>query len=668
MSIASTSQTITVGYYEDYPLVFDDQGEPKGFFVDLIKDFAKANNYEVTFEYGYWENSLNKLENSTIDLLLDIVYTPERDDIYDFTQEALILNWGKIAVDEKYHVESILDLEGMTIGHLSKDYYFFSPDGIKKQIEDFQIDVTWESYNSYDAIIKAIDAGVLDGGVLNRFSINRIYDYQRIEEAPMNFSASNISLATAEGANEKLIAAFDGYIKEVKGQPDSFYYERYDYWFNAVKREPMDVFYAENKNYIVIGVLLLMVTIILSRYQVSQKVKEISQTNKSLLATNGGIAYDEDLIDKATREMDEAYEASEKTSSRFKQMVTFLAKELPIHKKQSATAFLKALFNQGILLIDDLDYAAIFYSNDGPWPYVTDTQSFRAEVLEGVDLQTLFSKTPQVVLKKNVILSTTDEEGKLNQIDDRLGHKKKKAIVSIWHKEELRSALVFSKTQDQGFSQGDLRIIQSIKNIGESYFVNQTFKRATLNFQKEIVFSLVEMLEIHDDYTKGHSEIVANLAKRFAEYLGLMKDDVNEIYWAGLLHDIGKILVDQEILKKKKKLSIAEEEIVRQHALYGYAALNQSKATAQIAKYVLYHHERYDGEGYPYGLKGNEIPLGSHIIFLADTYDAMGSERSYKKALSEAEIIEEIEENLGSQYDPAIGRKFLEMLTQKPSD
>ena len=668
MSIAFNNQTITVGYYEDYPLVFDEQGEAKGFLVDLIKDFAKENNYEVAFEYNYWENSLEKLENNEIDLLLDIVYTPERDEIYDFSREPLVLNWGKIAVDKKYNVKSILDLEDMTIGYLPNDYYFLSEEGIKEQIEAFQINVNWIGYKSYDEIIEAINNGLLDGGVLNRFSINRIYDYQKIEEAPINFSASNILVAANEGENEVLLTAFDTYVKKVKSHDDSFYYERYNYWFNAVKREPMVVFYDENKSYIILGLLLLFLTILVSRYKVSQKVKKISKTNKTLKEINQSIAYDQELIDKATKEMDETYKTTEKTSNRFRQMVTFLAKEMPIQKKQAATDFLRDLFNQSIKLIDDLDYAAVFYYNGGPWPYVTDTKTLKGEVLKNVDLSELFSKSSQVITKKNFTLGSGNAQRVLNQIDGHLGNHKKKALISIWYKDEIKAGMVFLKTQDHSFNPGDLRIIQSIKNIAESYFVNQSFKKATLNFQKEIVFSLVEMLEIHDDYTRGHSEIVANLAKNFAEYLGLEKEHVDEIYWAALLHDIGKILVDQEILKKEKKLSISEEELVRKHSLYGYAALNQSKATAKIAKYVLYHHERYDGEGYPYGLKGKDIPLGSHIIFLADTYDAMGSKRSYKAALNEEEIIEEIENNLGSQYDPDIGRKFLEMLNSGASD
>lgn len=668
MSIAFTNQTITVGYYDDYPLVFDDQGEAKGFLVDLIQDFADENNYTVNFEYAYWQESLERLENNEIDLLLDIVYTEERDEKYDFTREPLILNWGKIAVDEKYQVESILDLEGLRIGYLSNDYYFLSEDGIQEQIEDFQINVDWKNYEGYNEIIRDIDAGRLDAGVLNRFSINRVYDYQRIEEAPINFSASNILIATNEGKNKKLLNAFDTYIKEIKGNQESFYYERYNYWLGTVRREPMTVFYDENKNYIIIAGLLFLMTIVISRYKVSQKVKELSKTNESLLAIQQSIAYDQDLIDQATKEMDEAYKASEKTSNRFRQMVTFLAKEMPIQKKQEAPDFLKDLFNQSIHLIDDLEYAVIFYYNGGQWPYVMDTKTLEGNVIKNIDLETLFSKTPRVMLEEEFSLSHDKTPTLFKEIDEDLGCDKKKAIISIWHKESIKAGIVFSKTKDRTFNPGDLRIIENTKNIAESYFINQTFKEATLNFQKEIVFSLVEMLEIHDDYTKGHSEIVANLAKRFAEYLGLEKEDVNEIYWAALLHDIGKILVDQDILKKEKKLSIAEEEVVRKHALYGYAALNQSKATARIAKYVLYHHERYDGEGYPYGLKGKEIPLGSHIIFLADTYDAMGSERSYKNSLNEEEIIKEIEKNLGSQYDPDIGQQFLKMLKEESLD
>jgi len=179
---------------------------------------------------------------------------------------------------------------------------------------------------------------------------------------------------------------------------------------------------------------------------------------------------------------------------------------------------------------------------------------------------------------------------------------------------------------------------------------------------KEIIYSINKLLEIHDPYTKGHSQHVADIARKISIKMNLSEKEIKIAYWSGLLHDIGKLLIPLEILNKKSSLSNKEYELVKKHPYNGYQVLNGSKSLTEIAKNVLYHHERWDGKGYPEGIKGENIPLISQIITVADAWDAMRSSRAYRAPLSKRKAIKEIKKNKGKQFSPEIVDIFLLIL------
>jgi MEDS: MEthanogen/methylotroph, DcmR Sensory domain/HD domain len=176
----------------------------------------------------------------------------------------------------------------------------------------------------------------------------------------------------------------------------------------------------------------------------------------------------------------------------------------------------------------------------------------------------------------------------------------------------------------------------------------------------KMILSLIGLLEVHDTYTKNHSESVATLALKLAKTYGLSKGLSDKAYFAGLVHDIGKILIPKAILLKEGKLSSEEYDYVKQHSTLGYEALLKSDELHDIALYVKYHHERYDGLGYPSKLKGEEIPIVSRILTVVDSYDAMMNNRPYRDKLTKNEAIAEIRKYAGIQFDPKIARIFIE--------
>jgi diguanylate cyclase (GGDEF)-like protein/putative nucleotidyltransferase with HDIG domain len=175
--------------------------------------------------------------------------------------------------------------------------------------------------------------------------------------------------------------------------------------------------------------------------------------------------------------------------------------------------------------------------------------------------------------------------------------------------------------------------------------------------------SLAKAVDARDTYTGSHSERVANLAARLAKRLGLDVEQVELTRLAGSLHDLGKLAIPEEILRKAGELTDSERLVLQRHPQIGYRMLD-SLGVDPVAQVVLHHHERWDGAGYPNGMRGEESPLGARIIFVVDAYDAMTSDRVYRARRSHEEALAELRRCSGTQFDPLIVDAFAEELEE----
>lgn len=176
------------------------------------------------------------------------------------------------------------------------------------------------------------------------------------------------------------------------------------------------------------------------------------------------------------------------------------------------------------------------------------------------------------------------------------------------------------------------------------------------------VMALANSLEAKDPYTVGHSQRVADLAQRLAADLGLSENEVEYIRMAGLLHDIGKIGIREAIINKPGPLTPSEYAHIQTHPLISERILIPVAELNGALRMIRNHHERWDGDGYPDGLKELEIPLGARILSIADAYDAMTSQRPYRPPLPHEVALREIEKGAGRHFDPTLSRLFLELM------
>lgn len=180
----------------------------------------------------------------------------------------------------------------------------------------------------------------------------------------------------------------------------------------------------------------------------------------------------------------------------------------------------------------------------------------------------------------------------------------------------------------------------------------------------QIVNALISAIELKDAYTLGHANRVSKLSSLIAQKMHLNTHSIERIELAALFHDIGKIGIKSDILNKPTFLSEEEFNIIKTHPEKATQILNKIDSFSDILAIVLHHHERFDGCGYPKGLKGEEIPIGSQIIMVADAYDAMTSERAYREPLSHKDALLELEKHSGTQFNPEIVTKALNVLSE----
>jgi putative nucleotidyltransferase with HDIG domain len=217
------------------------------------------------------------------------------------------------------------------------------------------------------------------------------------------------------------------------------------------------------------------------------------------------------------------------------------------------------------------------------------------------------------------------------------------------------------------FTDPDVRLLEGIAEIGGTAIRRARLFQTLEQSYMQMVLALARTMDARDTYTAGHSERIADMAEIVARAMGCAEDEVQEVRWGALLHDIGKIGVPDEILRKPGPLTEAEEIVMRQHPIVGEGILAPTERMRGVATIVRHHQERWDGSGYPDGIRGEEIPVGARILAVVDAYSAITDDRPYKKARTHEEAMQELRRGAGTRYDPRIVDVFCQVARRAAS-
>ncbi|MCB4791377.1 MAG: GAF domain-containing protein [Elusimicrobia bacterium] len=219
-----------------------------------------------------------------------------------------------------------------------------------------------------------------------------------------------------------------------------------------------------------------------------------------------------------------------------------------------------------------------------------------------------------------------------------------------------------SKEEKQKFEERDVRLLTILADQAAITLENIELYGNLQNFYLEMVQTLARAIDAKDAYTHDHADRARKYARLIGAKLNLPEVMIRHIEYAALMHDIGKIGIDENILHKPGKLTPEEREIIKRHPAIGNRIIAPVAFLSPVAPMVLYHQEWFNGQGYPEGLEGEEIPLGARIVAVIDAYDAITSDRPYRKALSRDVAIEELNRGAGVQFDPKVVKAFLDIL------
>lgn len=309
-----------------------------------------------------------------------------------------------------------------------------------------------------------------------------------------------------------------------------------------------------------------------------------------------------------------------------------------------------------ILLFRDNDQDLFFEVASGPV----------GKALKQVKISAQYGIAGQVARTgKPLIVNDVSRSENFHQtIDKTTGFTTKSLICAplVVHRQILGVIEVLNKLDGSDFNEQDLEAVVSVAAAAAMAIENTRLHQTVLDAYKSTISTLAAAIDAKDPYTRGHSQRVMEYTLLGGTSLSFSAEEMETLEYASILHDIGKIAIDAQTLNKSDALTPAEWDMIREHPITGANILKEIPFLEKASELVMYHHERYDGEGYPKGLKGEDIPIGARLIAVADAFDTMTTDRSYRAAFNVDDSTRELNRCAGTQFCPTAVEAFISNL------
>ena len=514
-----------------------------------------------------------------------------------------------------------------------------------------------------ESIYNSIDQGVCLHEVI--YEDGQAIDYKIIDANPAYEEKLNISVEQAKGSlgSEIYQSNKPPYLDKFVEVAETGKTKKFEDYF-----EPLDTYFEITVTSPESGKFITLFDDITAR---KKRIKKLEEQKEELNASYQQLEAYSELITAMNNALSTKIDEVNQLNSRFDKMIN-LVSDLNLADYHDEEKYLSNLLYTAVEILPEADYGSV---------YMYEAEKVNFIECIGHDFQKLKGlEIPAEAFYNQQDIQVFDEE-KLKEKDEKYMDKATLEKLSQATK-EVKEIITFDLKIDGArragvsidiaensqitFSEDSKKVFAAFYNLANTFFKIEDYNILYSQFTKQLITSIVGVLEVYDKYTSGHSENVAKIAVKIAEELELSSEQQKLVYWSGMVHDLGKLLVPLRILNKTSKLTNDEYDIIKKHPIWGYKALEKGSLD-NIAQYVLYHHERWDGAGYPDGLKKDEIPLISQILSVADAWDAMTSNRSYRSSLSKEKALQEIKHNQGTQFSPKVVEKFLELKTRSQS-
>ena len=395
--------------------------------------------------------------------------------------------------------------------------------------------------------------------------------------------------------------------------------------------------------------------------ELKQKEEELAVKNEQLESVNEELKENNEEILQMNQELEKLYNEQEALTEQLNRMLKLMGQIALL--ETSEEEFLEEALDLAINLVPKSHRGRIRMKKENHFKLLA-SMGIEDDTLKRIDLnKDYFStlKNAKIVNRDNIMDYYTNKNETVQNIPNMFSNLKESIITPIkWNDKVIGSIEIDNINESDAFTITDIKKMDSFSNLLSVFYRLRKYINEEGKFQTDLILTLVKALEFYDEYTRGHSERVAKWSVELARVVGVSAEGQKKIYYASLMHDIGKIFVQQSVLNKVSPLTEEEFNLIQIHPVKSAELINKVEGMESFARIVRHHHEKYSGKGYPDGLTGKAIPYFSRIITVADAYDAMTSERPYRRPLTPQEAAQELRRCKETQFDPTLVDPFIE--------
>ncbi|MBC7320577.1 transporter substrate-binding domain-containing protein [bacterium] len=662
------AKTLRVVLDRDYPpfTYIDKDGHLVGISVDFWKLWEEKTGIDVQLIPVQWAEAFEIIKERSADVIDTIFKTQAREEFLDFTNPLFQMTSSIYYNPSIGKITSLKDLTPYVVGVKEMDALI---DVAKAENPSIQ----FKFYKNYSDIVRSAKNGEIQVFLMDDLPANYylvkydlLYEFLKTEPFAFNY----LYLATQKG-NTEVLSVLNNGLSKFSWEELSKLVKNYTV---VLERQPH---WVRPLFYTLLALFLILLALIgINRFlarRISQATKELRDKNEELTtlyeelkASNEELEATYEELKASNEELEELYkELEESVNLRLKTFET-ISKLASLNIEEGD--FLEDILKLTLETIPKAKAGSVFLVEEDGNISLVKTKGHSKE-LEGFVFrkEELLDVDDATVIKNIIDLNREIMPEEKYKTIEMFTRPIKETLVSPLDWEDRKFGYITLDILEDGnhFTETDLNIIRWLSSVIASFYAIRNYVKEERTFLNTIVATLTKALEYYDIYTKGHSERVARYSLKIATRLGLDAETARKIYWAGYLHDIGKIFVPQVILNKNGFLDAEEYEFVKIHPVKSEELISQMESLENIEKIIRHHHERWDGKGYPDGLSRENIPLGSRVLAVADAFDAMTTERPYRRALTLQEAIEELRRCSGSQFDPKIAEVMILIIQEE---